>query len=106
MNNEYSVIGRIVGVGGENVKGIYKQTGCYVKVSGKAKSLNDPLHVRVSAERPESFKAGRALTEALIADMYEDYGKWCERHYLPITPVRLIVVEGSDALRPLGRILL
>jgi hypothetical protein len=105
LSSEYSVIGRIVGVGGENVKSIHRSTGCYVKVSGKAKSAEDPLHVRVSAETVESFMAGRALTEALIADMYDDYGKWCERHYLPISPVKLVVVEGSDVLRPLGRIL-
>jgi len=106
IHSEYSVIGRLVGVGGENVKAIHKQTGCYVKINGKARSVEDPLNVRISADSMESFTAGRVLTEALIADMYDDYEKWCERHYLPIAPVRLVVVEGSDTLRPLGRILL
>jgi hypothetical protein len=104
MHSEYSVIGRLVGMGGENVKTIFRETGCYVKVNGKAKSVDDPLHVRVTADSKDSFAAGRAMTESLIQEMYNDYEKWCERNYLPVTPVRLIVVEGSDVLRPLSRL--
>jgi hypothetical protein len=104
MHGEYSVIGRLVGVGGENVKAIFRETGCYVKVNGKAKSLDDPLHVRVTADNKDAFAAGRAMTESLIQEMYNDYEKWCERNYLPVTPVKLVVVEGSDVLRPLSRL--
>ena len=104
MHGEYSVIGRLVGVGGENVKGIFRETGCYVKVNGKARSTDDPLHVRVTADSREAFAAGRAMTELLIQEMYNDYEKWCERNYLPVSPIGLVVVEGSDVLRPLSRL--
>lgn len=104
ISSEYSVIGRIVGPGGDNVKGIFKQTGAHVRINGKQKSKEDPLHVRVSAETKEAFEAGRKLTETLIQEMYDDYTVCCERHNLPIPPIRLKVVEGSEALRPLGRL--
>ncbi len=104
MHGEYSVIGRLVGVGGENVKGIFRETGCYVKVNGKAKSIDDPLHVRVTADNRDAFAAGRAMTELLIQEMYNDYEKWCERNYMPLTPISMVVVEGSDVLRPLSRL--
>ena len=45
------------------------------------------------------------MVEQLIKETYEDYERWCDRHYLPVAPIRLKIVEGSDALRPLGRIL-
>ena len=104
MHGEYSVIGRLVGVGGENVKGIFRETGCYVKVNGKAKSIDDPLHVRVTADNRDAFAAGRAMTELLIQEMYNDYEKWCERNYMPLKPISMVVVEGSDVLRPLSRL--
>ena len=104
MNSEYSVIGRIVGAGGDNVKGIFRQTGAHVRINGKQKSRDDPLHVRVSAETKEAFEAGRKMTEALIQEMYDDYAVWCDRHYIPVPPIRLRVVEGSETLRPLGRL--
>lgn len=104
MHPEYSVIGRLVGVGGEHVKSIFRETGCYVKVNGKVRSVDDPLHVRVTADNKDAFAAGRAMTESLIQEMYTDYEKWCEKNYLPITVLKLIVVEGSDVLRPLSRL--
>ena len=104
MHAEYSVIGRLVGVGGEHVKSIFRETGCYVKVNGKARSADDPLHVRVTADNRDAFAAGRVMTETLVQEMYCDYEKWCEKNYLPLTPLRLIVVEGSDVLRPLSRL--
>ena len=105
MNQEYSVIGRILGVGGENVKMIHKATGCNVRINGKQKSDDEPLNVRVVSDNPDSFAKGREMTEALITDMYQDYEKWCERHYIPVAPIRLRVVEGQETLRPLGRII-
>jgi hypothetical protein len=105
MNQEYSVIGRILGVGGENVKGIFRSTGCHVRINGKQRGGDEPLHVRVSAENQTSFLKGREMTEQLIREMYDDYAKWCERHYVPVTPVRLRVVEGAEALRPLNRLI-
>ena len=105
MNSEYSVIGRILGVGGENVKNIFRTTGCHVRINGKQKSDGEPLNVRVSADNLEAFTKGREMTEILIQDMYDDYHKWCERHYVPVAPVRLRVVQGAESLRPLGRLI-
>ena len=105
MHPEYSVIGRILGVGGENVKGIYRSTGCHVRINGKQRGGGEPLNVRVSAESQSAFVRGREAAEQLIKETYEDYAKWCERHYVPVTPVRLRVVEGSEALRPLNRLI-
>lgn len=104
MSSEYSVIGRILGVGGENVKSIFRTTGCHVRINGKQKSDNEPLNVRVSADNIESFTKGREMTETLIQDMYDDYQKWCERHYIPVAPIRLRVVQGQESLRPLARL--
>ena len=104
MSSEYSVIGRIVGVGGENVKGIFKQTNAHVRINGKQKSREDPLHVRVSAETLEAYQQGKAMTEKLIQEMYDDYATWCDRHYVPVPPIKLRVVEGQESLRPLGRL--
>lgn len=101
---EYSVIGRVVGVGGENVKSIFRETQCNVRCNGKQKSTDDPLHVRVSADSLEKFESGKKLTEQLIKETYDDYSRWCEKHYLPVPPIKLKVVEGSDVLRPLGRL--
>lgn len=105
MHPEYSVIGRLVGVGGDNVKSIFRATGCNVRCNGKQKSAEDPLHVRVAANNKEAFEAGKQLTEKLIQEMFDDFAKWCERHYLPVPAIRLKVVEGSDVLRPLGRLI-
>ena len=104
ISSEYSVIGRIVGVGGENVKGIHKQTNAHVRINGKQKSRQDPLHVRVSAETREAYDQGKTLAEKLIQEMYDDYAVWCDRHYVPVPPIRLRVVEGQESLRPLGRL--
>ena len=104
MSAEYSVIGRLVGVGGENVKSIFKTTGAHVKVLGKARAAEDPLYVRVSAESKEAFESGKKLTEQLIQETYDDYAKWCDRHYIPVPPIRLNVIEGSEVLRPFGRL--
>ena len=104
MSSEYSVIGRIVGVGGENVKNIQKVTNAHVRINGKQKSREDPLHVRVSAETREAYEQGKAMAEKLIQEMYDDYAVWCDRHYVPVPPVRLRVVEGQETLRPLGRL--
>ena len=49
--------------------------------------------------------AARPMVEQLIKETYDDYERWCDRHYLPVASIRLRIVEGSDALRPLGRIL-
>jgi hypothetical protein len=105
MSGEYSVIGRIVGVGGENVKTIHRETGAHVRLNGKSKSKEDPLHVRVSAETKDAYEKGKAMTEKLIQEMYDDYAKWCDRHYIPVPPIRLRVVEGAESLRPLSRLL-
>jgi hypothetical protein len=105
VSSEYSVIGRIVGVGGENVKSIFKQTNAHVRLNGKPKSRDDPLHVRVSAETREAFEKGKELTEKLIQEMYDDYAKWCERNYVPIPAIRLRAIEGSETLRPLPRLI-
>ena len=45
------------------------------------------------------------MTERLIQDMYDDYAKWCERHYIQVAPIRLRVVTGQETLRPLGRLI-
>jgi hypothetical protein len=104
MSSEYSVIGRILGVGGENVKSIFRTTGCHVRINGKQKAENEPLNVRVSADNIESFTKGREMTETLIQDMYDDYQKWCERHYIPVAAIRLRVIQGQESLRPLARL--
>lgn len=105
MNVEYSVIGRILGVGGENVKAIFRSTGAHVRINGKQRNGGEPLNVRVSADTRTAFDKGRQLTEALIKEMFDDYAKWCEKHYIPVSPVRLRVVEGSESLRPLNRLI-
>ena len=104
MSPEYSVIGRLVGIGGDNVKSIFRSTGAHVKVLGKPRASDEPLYVRVSAESKEAFEKGKQLTEQLIQDTYDDYKKWCDRHYLPVPEIHLNVIEGSETLRPIGRL--
>jgi hypothetical protein len=48
--------------------------------------------------------AARPMDEQLIKETYEDYERWCDRHYLPLAPIRLRIDERSDALRPSGSI--
>lgn len=104
MSPEYSVVGRIVGMGGEHVKAIQRATGAHVKVNGKPRSIDDPLHVRVAAESALVLAAGKAAAETLIQEMFSDYRKWCDKNYVLAPTIRVIVVEGAEALRPLGRL--
>lgn len=104
ISSEYSIIGRLVGVGGENVKAISRSTGAHVKVNGKAKSASDPLHVRVASETLEGLQAAKIMTEQLIAETLHDYEQWCGKHYLAVPAIRVIVVEGSEAQQTLGRL--
>lgn len=103
MSNEYSMVGRLVGIGGENVKSIFRQTGARVKVDGRPRSKEDPLHVRVSAETLDALNAGKTMAEQLIKDSLADFEMWCGKNYIPVPPIRVVVVQGG-AERGLGRL--
>merc|ERR1740129_2367851 len=82
LHDEFPVVPKIVGTGGQNVGHIQSQTKCIVQLRGKKsghlepdtkQELQEPMFLWLSAESPHDGNSAKEMAEDLLKSVYEEH---------------------------------
>ncbi|CAD7952374.1 unnamed protein product [Amoebophrya sp. A120] len=109
QNLDFVVVKRILGKHGNNMRSIFEETGCKVRLRGRGsgflegpdrKESTEPLQLHVSClENFEKYQQAVEMVTNLLTDIYDGYKRFCKRHSLPIPTGEDLQVRMEEVRR-------